>query len=200
MARDLSLMAQTEIGEFAEPSGEGRGGSSAMPHKANPVACARILAAARRAPPLAATLLAAMDHEHERGLGGWQAEWEALPELFRLASAALESARLLAEHGRFDTGRMRANLDLTRGLVMAEAVSLALGRTVGKSAAHHLVEAAARKAIGQGVTLREALAADPQATAHLSAAELDALFTPENHLGAAPEFARRAASAWRSRS
>ncbi len=198
MARDLSLMSQTEIGEFSEPSGGGRGGSSAMPHKANPVACGRIIAAAKRAPGLAATLLAAMDQEHERGLGGWHAEWEVLPELFRLASAALNSACFIAEHGRFDTARMRANLELTSGLVMAEAVSIALGRKLGKSAAHGLMERAARSATEQGRPLRACLEADPEIAPHFNASELDALFTPENHLGSAPDFAKRAVASWRS--
>ena len=96
MGRDLALMAQTEVGEFSEPSGDGRGGSSAMPHKANPVGCGRMIAAAKRAPGLAAALLGGMDQEHERGLGGWHAEWEVLPDLFHLASAALEAAGSLA--------------------------------------------------------------------------------------------------------
>jgi 3-carboxy-cis,cis-muconate cycloisomerase len=199
MAGDLALMAQTEIGEFSEPADGERGSSSAMPHKANPVACARIIAAAKRAPGLAATLLAAMDQEHERGLGGWHAEWEALPELFRLASAALESAGYIAEHGRFDPARMRDNLEATSGLVMAEAVSMALAAKLGKAAAHKAVGGAARRAVAEKLHLRACLAADPEIAAHLDDAELDRLFAIENHLGAAPEFARRVAAAWRRR-
>jgi 3-carboxy-cis,cis-muconate cycloisomerase len=199
LAHDLALMAQTEIGEFSEPSGDGRGGSSAMPHKANPVACARIIAASKRAPGLAATLLAAMDQEHERGLGGWQAEWEVLPDLFRLASAALEAANFIAEKGCFDIGRMRANLALTSGLVMAEAISTALGRKIGKAAAHRLMERAARAAVEAKRPLRVCLDADPEIAPHFNPAELDALFMPENHIGAAPEFTGRAVAAWRSR-
>jgi 3-carboxy-cis,cis-muconate cycloisomerase len=197
MARDLSLMAQTEVGEFAEPSGEGRGGSSALPHKANPVACARIIAAASRAPGLAATLIGTMDQEHERGLGGWHAEWEVLPELFRLASAGLESASFVAREGRFDTERMRANLEMTSGLVMAEAASVALGRKIGKAAAHKLIERAARQAVAEKRPLRACLETDPEVSTHFTPDELDALFTPENHLGAAPEFAKRAVASWR---
>jgi 3-carboxy-cis,cis-muconate cycloisomerase len=197
MAGDLALMAQTEVGEFSEPSGDGRGGSSAMPHKANPVACARIIAAAKRAPGLAATLLGAMDQEHERGLGGWHAEWEVLPELFRLASAALEAACFALEHGRFDVARMRQNLELTSGLVMAEAASAALARKVGKAASHALIERASRRAVAEKRPLRDALQQDAEVAPRFDAAEFDALFTPENHLGSAPEFARRAASAWR---
>jgi 3-carboxy-cis,cis-muconate cycloisomerase len=199
LARDLALMAQTEIGEFCEPSGDRRGGSSAMPHKANPVACARIIAASKRAPGLAATLLAAMDQEHERGLGGWQAEWEVLPDLFRLTSAALEAANFIAEKGRFDIGRMRANLALTSGLVMAEAVATALGRKIGKPAAQRVMQRAARLAVEQRRSLRDCLEADPEIAPHFSPAELEALFMPENHIGAAPDLTRRAVAAWRSR-
>jgi 3-carboxy-cis,cis-muconate cycloisomerase len=195
-ARDLALMAQTEIGEFAESSGDGKGGSSAMPHKANPVGCARILAAARRAPGLAATLLAAMDQEHERALGGWHAEWEVLPELFRLASMAIAEANELARRGVFDTGRMRANLDATSGLIMAEAVTVALGARIGKGAAQALIEKAARRARSEGLPLREALAADPEFAAHIGLAERDELLRPETYLGAAPEMARQAAKVY----
>ncbi|WP_088343165.1 MULTISPECIES: 3-carboxy-cis,cis-muconate cycloisomerase [Rhodomicrobium] len=199
LGRDLSLMAQTEIGEFREPGGDGRGGSSAMPHKANPVACARIIAAATRAPGLAATLLSVMDQEHERGLGGWQAEWEVLPELFRLTSGALEAALLLAAHGTFDPDRLAANLGLTRGLVMAEAAAIALGRKAGKAEAHRLIGRASQKAMAEHIHLRDALAADPDIAPHITAAERDALFAPENHLGAAPELTLRAVAAYRSK-
>jgi 3-carboxy-cis,cis-muconate cycloisomerase len=195
-ARDLALMAQTEIGEFAESPGDGKGGSSAMPHKANPVGCARILAAARRAPGLAATLLAAMDQEHERALGGWHAEWEVLPELFRLASMAVAEAGELARRGVFDAARMRANLDATSGLIMAEAVTVALATRICKSAAQSLLEKAARRARSEGLPLREALAADPEFTAHIGPAERDELLRPETYLGAAPEMARQAAKVY----
>jgi 3-carboxy-cis,cis-muconate cycloisomerase len=197
MAGDLALMAQTEVGEFSEPSGDGRGGSSTLPHKANPVACARIIAAAKRAPGLAATLLGAMDHEHERGLGAWHAEWETLPELFRLTSAALEAAALIAEHGQFHDQRMRANLDLTAGLVFAEAASIALGRKIGKSAAHKLIERAARKAVAERRPLRDCIEADEEIAPYFDKPALDTLFTPENQLGSAPELTRRAVAAWR---
>lgn len=193
VARDLALMAQTEIAEFAEPSGDGRGGSSAMPHKANPVACARILAAATRAPGLAATMLAAMDQEHERALGGWHAEWETLPDLFRLAAMAANASRDLAENGRFDTTRMRANLDITHGLIMAEAVTVALSERIGKTAAREVLEKAAARARAEGLPLREALAGAPDMAGKVSEEALDALLRPENYLGAAPDMARAAA-------
>jgi 3-carboxy-cis,cis-muconate cycloisomerase len=195
-ARDLALMAQTEIGEFSEAGGAGKGGSSAMPHKANPVGCARILAAARRAPGLAATLLAAMDQEHERALGGWHAEWEVLPELFRLASMAVAEAGQLAAQGVFHTDRMLANLDITNGLIMAEAVTVALGGRIGKSAAQSLLENAARRAKAERLSLREALASEPEVAANIDPAELDRLLTPQAYLGSAPEMARWAAKVY----
>ncbi len=199
-ARDLALMAQTEIGEVREPAGEGRGGSSAMPHKTNPVACARIIAIAHRAPGLAATLLAAMDQEHERGLGGWQSEWEVLPDLFLLTAGALDAGLLLAEQGAFDTDRMRVNLHMTSGLVMAEAAAISLGRKIGNSDAHRLMARASRISASEKKPLRDCLTADPELRVHFSAAELDTLFTPENHLGAAPELIARAVAAYRGKS
>jgi 3-carboxy-cis,cis-muconate cycloisomerase len=198
-ARDLALMAQTEIGEFSEAAGDGKGGSSAMPHKTNPVGCARILAASRRAPGLAATLLAAMDQEHERALGGWHAEWQALPELFGLAAMAAATAAELARHGEFHLEAMRDNLRATSGLIMAEAVTVALGERIGKSTAQSLLENAARRAKAERLSLAQALAAEPAVTAQLSAADLDKLLEPANYLGAAREMARRAAKQYRTR-
>ena len=192
-ARDLALMAQTEVGEFSEAGGEGKGSSSAMPHKANPVGCARILAAAKRAPGLAATLLAAMDHEHERGLGVWQAEWEALPELFGLAAMASAVAGDLARHGQFHLEAMAANLGITSGLIMAEAVTVALGERIGKSAAQSLLEKAARRARAEHRPLGQVLAAEADIARHFTAADIDRLLDPLAYLGAAPEMARQVA-------
>jgi 3-carboxy-cis,cis-muconate cycloisomerase len=199
LARDLALMAQTEVGEYSEPSGDGRGGSSAMPHKANPVGCARILAAARRVPPLAATLLAAMDQEHERGLGGWQAEWEALPDLFRLAGMAASVALDLIASGRFHTERMRANLGATSGLIMAEAVSAALAAHIGRSAAQQAVARAARRARAEGVAFAAALSTERDVASHLGPDRLQNLLEPSHYPGAAGEFVRRALRSYRAR-
>jgi 3-carboxy-cis,cis-muconate cycloisomerase len=168
-----------------------------MPHKANPVGCGRIVAAAARAPGLAATLLAVMGQEEQRGLGGWHAEWEVLPDLFRLASAALEAGLSVVTDGEFDSACMRANLDATRGLVMAETVSVALAARIGKAAAHALVEDAARRSQATAKPLKQILAAEPEVAKHLNAARLDALFAPEKHTGVAPEFTARAVAAWR---
>ncbi|MFD2261429.1 3-carboxy-cis,cis-muconate cycloisomerase [Lacibacterium aquatile] len=181
MARDFALMAQTEIAEAFEGDA---GGSSAMPHKANPVSCARILACHARAPNLSATLIAAMDQEHERALGGWHAEWEVLPDLFALAAASLEAARTLADHGRFDTIRMVGNLEMTGGLVMAEAVSLALAQKIGKAEAHRTLETAAKRSLSENMSLRSVLEMMPET----SGLDLDALFAPRRYLGSAPRF------------
>ncbi len=126
IARDVSLMMQTDVAEAFEPSGEGRGGSSTMPHKRNPVAAASALAAATMAPNLAATIFAAQVQEHERSAGPWHAEWPTLPTLLLITSGALAAIVDIAEGLEVDPDRMRANLDTTHGLVMAEAVAMAL--------------------------------------------------------------------------
>lgn len=199
IARDLSLQMQTEVGELAEPVAPGRGGSSTMPHKRNPVGCAAVLAASTRVPGLVATMLAAMDNEHERALGGWQAEWETLPEIASLCGAALTQMRDLIEGLKVDAARMRANIDLTRGLVMAEAVSLALAVHLGKAHAHERVEAACHAAIERGQSLPEVLRADPQVSALLTAQALDTLFEPLAYSGEAAALVDRVLAAHRAR-
>ncbi len=184
IARDVSLMAQTEIGELAEPEAPGRGGSSAMPHKRNPVLCTLILAASQRAPGLVATMFAAMPHEHERALGGWHAEWPTLPELFRVAGSALAQMVTLIEGLQVFPERMRANIDLTHGLVMSERVSAALAAAIGKVQAHHLLEEASRACLAQGRHLREVLAGMPAVTEHIEAVALAELFDPTTYRGA----------------
>jgi 3-carboxy-cis,cis-muconate cycloisomerase len=191
IARDVSLMMQTEVGEVAEPDAPGRGGSSTMPHKRNPVGSATVLAAATRVPALVSTMLAAMVQEHERGLGGWQAEWETLPEIFRLAAGALAQTLRVVAGLRIDTVRMRTNLDVTHGLILAEAVAMALAAHIGRAPAHALLEAACREAAANGRHLREVLNANADVTKHLSAADLDRLLDPANYLGAAEQLVER---------
>jgi 3-carboxy-cis,cis-muconate cycloisomerase len=195
IARDVALLMQTDVGEAFEPAGEGRGGSSTMPHKRNPVACAAVLAAAVRAPGLVATMLAGMVQEHERGLGGWHAEWETLPELAVLAAGALRWTAETVEGLEVDAGRMRRNLDVTHGLILAEAVQMALGARIGRQAAHALLERASKRALAEGRHLGEALAAEPEVTAHLAPADLDRLLDPLNYLGAAAQLIDRALAA-----
>jgi len=178
---DLALMAQGEVGELAEPSGGGRGGSSAMPHKRNPVSALITLAAATRTPQHAATLLAAMGQQHERGLGNWQAELAEWPTLFLSAHGALRALNEAFAGLTVDTDRMRANIDALQGLVAAEALSIRLAGAIGRPAAHAAVEAMTRTAVAEQRHLRDvaraAIAADP-ALARLASGDLDAIFDP----------------------
>jgi len=191
MARDISLHSQTEVSEVFEPEEEGRGGSSTMPHKRNPVACAVVLAAAERVPALASIMLTAMSQEHERGLGGWHAEWETLPELVRTSSGALHRMLETITGLEVDVDRMRHNIEMTGGLIFAEAVSMALAKSIGKAAAHQHIEAASRKALAEKKHLREVLSADAGVTAHLTQAQLEKLFDPSGYTGAASQFIDR---------
>jgi 3-carboxy-cis,cis-muconate cycloisomerase len=199
IARDISLHMQTEISEVFEPAGEGRGGSSTMPHKRNPVSAAVVLAAATRVPGLVSTMLSAMVQEDERGLGNWHAEWETLPEIFRLTAGALHQMVVIVPHLEVDPVRMRSNLDATHGLIFAEAVTMALGNHIGKSAAHTLVEAASQQARESGKHLRAVLAQNSVVTERLTPTELDRLFAPENYLGVAEEIVDRVIAASRKR-
>ena len=183
IARDVSLMMQTDVAEAFEPSGEGRGGSSTMPHKRNPVAAATALAAASMAPNLAATIFAAQVQDHERSAGPWHAEWPTLPTLELATSGALAAIVDIAEGLEVDAARMRVNLDATNGLIMAEAVTFALAEKMGKSDAHHLVEAAVKKAVAGKQHLRDVLAGDPKVTAHLGADKFAKLFDPMAYQG-----------------
>jgi 3-carboxy-cis,cis-muconate cycloisomerase len=196
-ARDIALMTQSEIAEVAEPSAPGRGGSSSMPQKHNPVGCAIVLASATRVPALVSVLLSAMPQEHERGLGGWQAEWETLPEIFLLTSGALSQVAQIIGGLRVDAERMRANLDATRGLIYAESVSTALARAVGHAAAHQLVERACRRATEESRHLQEIASSDAEITAHVSAVELKSLFDPGQHVRAAARLVDEALAAAR---
>ena len=158
-ASDVESLASTEVGEVAEPPMPGRGGSSAMPHKRNPVSATVILAAAGAAPPLASTVLASMVAAHERPAGAWHAEWHALPQLFALAAGALAEGRRLAEGLVVDPARMAANLDLTHGLLFADAAAARLAALCGREAAHAIVERAAGIVRDTGTPLLDALLA-----------------------------------------
>jgi 3-carboxy-cis,cis-muconate cycloisomerase len=184
IARDVSLMMQTDVGEAFEPAGAGRGGSSTMPHKRNPVAAASALAAATMAPNLAATIFAAQVQDHERSAGPWHAEWPTLPALMLVTSGALAAIVDLAEGLEVDAARMRENLDATHGLIMAEAVSFALAEKIGKADAHHLVEAASKKAVADKKHLRDVLTSDSRVTAQLDANSIAGLFEPMAYQGA----------------
>jgi 3-carboxy-cis,cis-muconate cycloisomerase len=182
IARDLGLLAQTEVGEAHEAPGQA-GGSSSMPHKQNPVRAAIAVAAAVRAPGLVATMLSAMPQEHERGLGGWQAEWATLPELVSVAGSA---ARAVAE--ALDSSRMRTNLELTNGLALAEAVVVRLAPTLGKEEAHAHVARAARRATEEQRAFTDVLAEDATVAAILDESAITGALKPEHYLGSAAEF------------
>ncbi|QHF49361.1 MULTISPECIES: 3-carboxy-cis,cis-muconate cycloisomerase [Pseudomonas] len=190
--RDISLLMQTEAAEVFEPSAPGKGGSSTMPHKRNPVGAAVLIGAATRVPGLVSTLFSAMPQEHERSLGLWHAEWETLPEICCLVSGSLQQARLLADGLEVDAERMGRNLDLTQGLVLAEAVSIVLAQRVGRDTAHHLLEQCCKRAVAEQRHLRAVLGDEPQVTAELSNAELDHLLNPAHYLGQAKTWVERA--------
>jgi 3-carboxy-cis,cis-muconate cycloisomerase len=191
IARDISLHAQTEVGEVFEPSADGRGGSSTMPHKRNPVTCAVVLSAAARVPPLVNTMLAALVQEQERGLGGWHAEWETLPDVVRLTAGALHHLTTTVSELEIDPERMRQNLDVTHGLIFAEAVTMSLAEKMPRPEAQELVQQACKRAQSDRRDLRVILAEDAIVKSNLSDAELDRLFTPAKYLGVADQLIDR---------
>ncbi|MFJ7886055.1 3-carboxy-cis,cis-muconate cycloisomerase [Pseudomonas sp. NPDC096917] len=192
MGRDISLLMQTEAAEVFEPSAPGKGGSSTMPHKRNPVGSAVLISAATRVPGLLSTLFSAMPQEHERSLGLWHAEWETLPEICCLVSGALVQALNISQGLEVDERRMAQNLDLTHGLVLAEAVSSVLAQRVGRETAHHLLEQCCKRAVAEHRHLRAVLGDEPEITAQLSADELDRLLDPAHYLGQATTWVERA--------
>ena len=192
LGRDISLLMQTEAAEVFEPAAPGKGGSSTMPHKRNPVGAAVLISAATRVPGLVATLFSAMPQEHERSLGLWHAEWETLPEICRLVSGALQQALLVSAGLEVDPERMVRNLDLTQGLVLAEAVSIVLAQRLGRDTAHHLLEQCCKRAVAEQRHLRAVLADEPLITAELSATDLDRLLDPAHYLGQAKTWVSRA--------
>jgi 3-carboxy-cis,cis-muconate cycloisomerase len=193
MGTDVAHLASTEVGEVAEPYVQGRGGSSAMPHKRNPVSSTVILAAQAAAPGHVVTLLNAMAAAHERPAGLWHAEWHALPQLFGLASGALHEARTLAEGLEVHADRMRANIDATRGLLFADAVAARLAPQLGREAGHALVEHAAEAVRATGASLREVLANDPALAS--AGGVLDAAFDLTPSVEAAAVWTDRALAA-----
>lgn len=192
IALDVELHAQTEVGELTE----GRpGGSSAMPHKQNPATSVLITAATQRVPGLVATLLSAMPQAYERAAGAWQSEWQPLTELLRLSAAAAGRTRELLEGLRVHPDRMAANLDLTRGLVLAENAAGHLMGALGRTDAQELVAELCRRAVERGSTLRAELLAEPRVRAVLSEPEVVAATSPHDYLGAASDFIDRALAA-----
>lgn len=192
LARDLSLLAQTEVAEAAEPAMPGRGGSSTMPQKRNPVGASIALAAAVRVPGLVATMLHAAVQEHERGLGNWPAEWETLPQIVMLCGGALDAMADVAEGLDVDAARMRANLALTQGLIFAEAAQMALAPAIGRDAAHSLVANACRRAVAEHRHLRDILEADRSVCERLDRESIEHLFDAARYLGESRAYVERA--------
>jgi 3-carboxy-cis,cis-muconate cycloisomerase len=185
IATDVMLMMQTEVAEAFEPFAEGRGSSSTMPQKRNPIACELIIAAAGIVRQHTGLMFAAMAADHERATGPWHLEWLAVPEAFLATGAALGHARAMLEGLIVEPERMRRNLDLTGGLIVAEAVMMALAEYTGRQDAHHIVAHASRAALAKGTPLLLELEADPNVIKHLSAARLRELTDPMNYLGSA---------------
>jgi 3-carboxy-cis,cis-muconate cycloisomerase len=192
LGRDIALLAQTEVAEASEPAAPGRGGSSTMPQKRNPVGASIAIAAAVRVPALVSTMLVCAVQEHERGLGNWPAEWETLPEIVMLTAGSLAAMVDVAEGLAIDADRMRDNLELTHGLVFAEAVQMALAPTIGRDAAHTLVARACRRASEAHAHLRDILATDADVVQALGRERLSALFDPHGYLGQSRSFIERA--------
>jgi 3-carboxy-cis,cis-muconate cycloisomerase len=191
MARDISLLMQNEIGEVAEPGGTGRGGSSTMPHKHNPIGCSLTLAAAYRVPGLVATFLSGMTQEHERGTGGWQAEWPTVAALVQSTGLAIASMTEVAEGLSVNSEKMRANIEATHGSIFAEKAMMVLGQKLGRDTAHKLLEQATRKSIAENRRLSEVLAEIPEIAACLDAETLQNFEDPGKYLGVADEFRKR---------
>jgi 3-carboxy-cis,cis-muconate cycloisomerase len=191
LGRDIALLAQTEIAEAFEPAAPGRGGSSTLPHKRNPVGAAIAIAAATRVPGLVATMLSAAVQEHERGLGNWPAEWDTLPQIIMLTAGSLDAMAHVVSGLDVDAARMRANLDLSHGQIFAEAVQMALAPALGRDVAHELVAAASRKASQERRPLRDVLGDEARVRALLDAAALAKLFDPTAYLGACDAFITR---------
>ncbi len=187
ISMDVKLLMQTEVAEVHEPFHEGRGSSSTMPQKRNPVSCLFIHSTAALVRQHVAALLEAAVADHERSTGPWQIEWIALPEIFLLSSSALAQTKLMVCGLEVDAARMRANLDLTRGMIVSEGVMMALGPHLGRQRAHDLVYAICRKAAATGEPLFDLLAADSEVARHLTPAELGRICDPQAYLGLAGE-------------
>ena len=198
ISMDVKLLMQTEVAEVYEPFHAARGSSSTMPQKRNPVSCLYIHSTVALVRQHVAALLEAAVADHERSTGPWEIEWISLPEIFLLASGALAQTRLMLSGLEVDPARMRANLDLTRGMIVSEAVMMGLGPHLGRQRAHDLVYDICRKVATSGEPLLDLLAQDAEISRHLSRAELAQLCDPQNYLGLAGEMVDRVLARERS--
>jgi 3-carboxy-cis,cis-muconate cycloisomerase len=180
------MMSATEFGEVAEPFVKGRGASSTMPQKRNPISSELMLACSKVLRQNAGLMLDAMVQDFERATGPWHLEWVAIPESFVMAAGALSQARFMLEGLVVNTDRMRVNLGATNGLVVAEAVMMGLAPFIGRQHAHDVVYDACRQAIEGGGEILPILVQNAEITAHLSAEDLARLCNPSNYVGAAP--------------
>jgi 3-carboxy-cis,cis-muconate cycloisomerase len=192
LAFDVKLMMQTEVEEVFEPFHEGRGSSSTMPQKRNPISCVYITAQSAVVKQHVAALLEAQVEDHERSTGPWEIEWIVLPDIFMLTAGALAQTRFLAEGLQVNEKRMKENLDITKGLIVSEAVMMGLGPYLGRNYAHDLVYDICRKVVATGRPLNQLLAENKEVSAHLSRKQIDELCDPANYLGQAGEMVDRA--------
>ena len=192
IATDIALLMQTEVGEAFEPFAPGRGSSSTMPQKRNPISCELIIAAARDVRQQAGLMLDAVIVDHERATGPWHLEWIALPQSFIASAGALQQAATLLTGLTVDADRMRKNLDITGGLIVAEAVMMALAEHTGRQVAHDIVYGACRVAAETGSKLIDVLKQRPEITTHFSEQRLRELVDPVNYLGSVPAMIDRA--------
>jgi 3-carboxy-cis,cis-muconate cycloisomerase len=191
IATDVMLMMQTELAEVSEPHVRGRGGSSTMPQKRNPIACEYVLSQARGVHALVPQMLGAMAQDFERGTGPWQTELLALPQAFLLGHGAMTQARFIAEGLVVDAARMRRNVDATGGLIVSEAVMMGLAPVFGRGESHHIVNDACDLAIAEGIGLTAALMRDPRVSAKLDEATIATMTDPAAYLGSAGAFVDR---------
>jgi len=191
MARDVALLMQEEVSEASEPGGDGRGGSSTMPHKRNPMGCAVALAAANHVPGSVANFLHGMTQEHERGIGGWQAEWSTLASVVQATGLVVASMREVAEGLTVDAARMRANIEATHGVIFAERAMMLLGAKLGRDRAHELLHQMTRRALETGRRFADIVREQPEAASALSREEIDSLDVAEHYLGSAEAFRKR---------
>ena len=192
MALDVSLMMANEFSEVFEPFVQGRGASSTMPQKRNPISCEVMIGAAKTVRHLAGLALDGAVQDFERATGPWQAEWVALPEAFLHTAGAVSQALFMLSGLEVDTARMRQNLDSTGGLIVAEAVMMGLAPELGRNEAHDVVYSACRTALESRRTLAQVLKSMPEVTQHVSAERIDFLCDPINYLGTAPQMVDKA--------
>jgi 3-carboxy-cis,cis-muconate cycloisomerase len=195
IALDIMMMASTEFGEVYEPFVKGRGASSTMPQKRNPISSELMLAAAKGVRQHAGLMLDAMVQDFERATGPWHAEWMAIPESFVLTAGSLHQAKFALGGLIVDEKKMADNLDISRGLIVAEAVMMGLAPDIGRQEAHDVVYDACRVANDKGMTLADALSADPRVSEHIDRATIDRLTSPKNYLGLAPQMVDRVLAA-----